>query len=71
MDNRKFNDVVDGIASAEKDVDKVLDAAKLERHEREPRYLTASQKMELIIIAMVIFGMLSFLSLFFLPILIH
>lgn len=59
MDERKFTDVVKSIASSEKDVDKVLDAARLLRHEGESRKLNAAQKMELIeeiIFAAIILG---------------
>jgi len=40
---RKFEEVVETIRNAEADVDKVLDAARLERHEGPPRYLSAEQ----------------------------
>lgn len=59
MDERKFTDVVKSIANSEKDVDKVLDAARLLRHEGESRKLNAAQKMELIeeiIFAVIILG---------------
>lgn len=42
MDERKFQEVVKTIESAEKDVDKVLKAARLERHEKQ------SARLELI-----------------------
>ncbi len=48
MDKRNFEDVVKGVESAEKDVDKVLDAARLQRHEGPGTRLTAEQKMELL-----------------------
>ncbi len=59
MDERKFTDVVKSIASSEKDVDKVLDAARLLRHEGESRKLNAAQKLDLaedIIFAVIILG---------------
>ena len=59
MDERKFTDVVKSIASSEKDVDKVLSAARLLRYEGESRKLNAAQKMELIeeiIFAAIILG---------------
>lgn len=34
-DNRKFKEVVTGIKESEKDVDKVLKAARLDRHEQK------------------------------------
>ena len=51
-DNRNFEDVVKGVESAEKDVDKMLDAARLQRHEGPGTRLTAEQKMELLIMLM-------------------
>jgi len=47
-DQRKFTDVVEQIKSSEEDVDKVLTAARLNRHEGPPRYLSAQQKMDLL-----------------------
>lgn len=47
-DERKFEDVVQTIKCAEDDVDKVLDAARLLRHEGESRNLSAQQKADLI-----------------------
>lgn len=47
-DDRKFLDVVQAIEGAENDVDKILEAARLLRHEGESRRLTANQKFELI-----------------------
>lgn len=43
-DNRKFIDVVQGVRDAERDVDKMLEAARLERH--ETNRMTGEQKME-------------------------
>ena len=37
-DKRHFKAVVRSIKGAEKDVDEVLKAARLERHERRPRF---------------------------------
>ena len=68
MDERKFTDVVKSIASSEKDVDKVLDTARLLRHEGESRKLNAAQKMELIeeiIFAAIILGAFGWLLLMF------
>lgn len=56
---RKFEEVVETIRNAEADVDKVLDAARLERHEGPPRYLSAEQKMNIIYCS---FGLLAFLG---------
>lgn len=62
MDERKFTDVVKSIASSEKDVDKVLEAARLLRHEGESRKLGAEQKAEIIISAMILFGGCAFMT---------
>lgn len=43
-DNRRFTDVVRGVRDAERDVDTMLDAARLERH--ETNRMTGEQKME-------------------------
>ena len=58
-DERKFYDVVQTIKGAEDDVDKVLEAARLIRHEGESRKLSAEQKVGLaedIIFAVIILG---------------
>lgn len=46
MDKRNFDQVVETIDKAEKDVDKVLDAARLQRHEGPSTRLSAGQKMD-------------------------
>lgn len=51
-DQRDFDEVVETIESAEKDVDKVLDAARLQRHEGPGTRLNAEQKMELLMTLM-------------------
>lgn len=48
MDKRNFEDVVKGVESAEKDVDKVLDAARLQRHEGPGTRMTGEQKANLL-----------------------
>lgn len=48
MDDRKFHQVVETIDKAEKDVDKVLGAARLQRHEGPPTRMTAEQKADLL-----------------------
>lgn len=48
MDNRNFDQVVKGVENAEKDVDKMLDASRLQRHEGPGTRLTADQKMDLL-----------------------
>lgn len=48
MDNRNFDQVVKGVESAEKDVDKMLDAARLQRHEGPCTRLTGEQKASLL-----------------------
>ena len=62
MGNRRFDDVVEGIKTAEKDVDKVLDAAKLQRNEIPGTRLNAEQKMTLALCGM---GFLAIVCLFF------
>lgn len=47
-DTRKFVDVVQSIVQSEADVDKILTAAKLDRHERPDNRLSAEQKADLI-----------------------
>lgn len=63
-DERKFADVVRSIATSEEDVDKILNAAKLDRHEAPSTKLSASQKMELIFGCMILIGILGFFSIF-------
>ena len=60
-DERKFYDVVQTIKGAEDDVDKVLEAARLLRHEGESRKLNAEQKAEIIdsiIFSLTVFGIM-------------
>ena len=62
-DERKFLDVVQSIKGAEDDVDKVLEAARLLRHEGQSRKLNAEQKADLIetgIFAAILLGFLGF-----------
>lgn len=61
-DERKFKDVVTSIENAEKDVDKMLSAARLDRHGSE-RYMNAEQKFWLLVILM---GCLTFIGFFLL-----
>lgn len=61
MKDRKFEDVLHSIEDAEKDVDKVLDAARLSRTESDRR-LSADQKMELLEYLMILVGVLGFFS---------
>ena len=66
QDNRKFRDVVDDITTAEKDVDAVLKAARLERH--EGTRLSAEQKTDIIMLLIgVIGGLAVMFMLFILP----
>lgn len=63
-DERKFADVVKSIASSEEDVDKVLDAARLIRHEGENRKMSAEQKVGLIEMGLcvaILLGLLGFI----------
>lgn len=64
MDERKFTDVVKSIASSEKDVDKVLDAARLLRREGKDRHLSADQKLEIIGNSFLLIGFLALLAFF-------
>ena len=63
---RNYKDVVENIRSAEKDVDKVLDAARLERHESPNRHMTGEQKLVLLL-SLIAAG--TFLTLLLAPIL--
>ena len=63
---RNFKDVVENIRSAEKDVDKVLDAARLERHESPNRHMNGEQKLVLLL-SLIAAG--TFLTLLLAPIL--
>lgn len=66
QDNRKFREVVDDIATAEKDVDAVLKAARLERN--EGTRLSAEQKMNIIMLLIGVVGGLALMfMLFILP----
>lgn len=65
-DNRTFEEVVTSIVKAEDDVDKILQAARLERHESNTR-LNAEQKKEVIGWAFLLIGFLAFICVFFLP----
>jgi len=65
MDNRKFEEVVRGIVSAEKDVDKVLAAAKLTRKERE-RMDTTDIMALMTMGLMILMGLLFLVGLFWL-----
>ena len=63
---RNFKDVVENIRSAEKDVDKVLNAARLERHEGPTRHMTGEQKL-ILLLSLIAAG--TFLTLLLAPIL--
>lgn len=66
-DNRNFDDVIRGLENAEQDVDKVLKAARLERHESSR--LTAQQKMSIITLVLAgVFCMLIVLMMLAFPI---
>lgn len=66
QDNRKFSDVVDDITLAEKDVDAVLKAARLERH--EGTRMSAEQKTDIIMLLIGVIGGLALMfMLFILP----
>ena len=63
QDQRKFRDVVEDITTAEKDVDDVLKAARLERH--EGTRLTAEQKMNIILLLIGLIWFLAFMFMLF------
>ena len=63
---RNFKDVVENIRGAEKDVDKVLDAARLERHEGPNRHMTGEKKL-ILLLSLIAAG--TFLTLLLAPIL--
>lgn len=48
-DTRKFTDVMDSIRNSEKDKDRFLEAANLERHEKCSNRLSAEHKMTLLL----------------------
>lgn len=64
---RKFDEVVDAIKAAESDVDKVLEAARLERNEGPARYLSAEQKMSIVYCAFGLVAALAFLGFLLVP----
>lgn len=64
---KNFNEVVESIKRAEKNVDTVLDAARLERHEGPPRYLNAEQKMSIIYCTFALLAFLALLGAFLVP----
>lgn len=70
-DERKFEDVVRSIAASEEDVDKILTAARLERHEGPPRYLNAEQKMSVIYCAFGLAGLISLFAFFLTPVILR
>ena len=49
-DKRHFKAVVRSIKGAEKDVDEVLKAARLERHERRPRFSLNSDDLMMVLV---------------------
>lgn len=64
-DEKTFAEVVEDIRSAETKVDKVLDAARLERHAGPPARLSAEQKYCLLLAGLgvlLVFGLLTFLG---------
>jgi len=63
---RNFKDVVENIRGAEKDVDKVLDAARLERHGGPNRHMAGEQKL-ILLLSLIAAG--TFLTLLLAPIL--
>lgn len=65
-DSRTFEEVVTSIVKAEDDVDKILQAARLDRHESNTR-MNAEQKKEVIGWVLMLIGFISFICVFFLP----
>lgn len=66
-EKRDFEDVVTTIKQAESDVDKVLDAARLERHEERDNRLSAEQKMTLITYGMILIAVICLLVFMLVP----
>lgn len=60
-DERKFEEVIETIKNAEIDVDRLLEAARLQRQEEQSRRLSAEQKMTIILC---LIGMLTILCFF-------
>lgn len=59
-DKRKFNDVVTTIARAQKDVDNVLKAARLERVKDAPVYVRERTKIEDLTTAVIYIALFAF-----------
>lgn len=68
-EERKFEEVIEAIKNAEIDVDRVLEAAKLQRNEQQSHKLTAEQKASVIETVALILGLLTFFVIMMLPIL--
>lgn len=68
-EDRNFEKVIEAIKNAEIDVDRVLEAAKLQRNEQQSRKLTAEQKASVIETVALILGLLTFFVIMMLPIL--
>ena len=67
-DYRQFEQVLRGIRSAEKDVDKLLKAARLQRQER-PSFWEGTDFSEIIFGAVIVLGMLGMFTFMILTIL--
>lgn len=65
-DQRSFLDVVESIARSEQDVDKILEAARLQRVEDAKRRLTNEQKFDLILVAIIAPLVFAFFAMIFL-----
>lgn len=65
-DQRSFLDVVEAIARSEQDVDKVLEAARLQRVEDAKRRMTGEQKFDLILVSIIAPLVFAFFALIFL-----
>lgn len=63
---KEFQEVVNTIRDAEKDVDKVLDAARLKRTEGPDRYMTGEEKYNLLLVLILVIACLIFFALLFL-----
>ena len=66
MDKRRFGDVISNMKRAERDVDTVLDAARLSRNETQTR-MTGEQKMQVITNLFVLIGAIAFLAFLTVP----
>lgn len=65
-ENRTFEEVIETIKNAELDVDRFLEAARLQRQEEQSRRLNSEQKMTIILCSLGLLAFLGFFTLMFL-----